>query len=60
MESYLRVAEICHRTGLSRWTIWRMAKAGQFPQPVKLATRAVGWLASEVETWMQQRQEERQ
>ena len=39
-------------TGLSRTTRWRLEAAGQFPARRRLSKMAVGWLASEVEAWM--------
>jgi prophage regulatory protein len=60
MQSYLRMTEICRRTGLSRWTIWRMEKEGSFPKSVKLGKNAVGWLLSELDTWEQHRQAARE
>ena len=49
----LRVRAVCERIGLSRPTLWRMVKAGQFPQPFQLASpSSVGWLASEIDAWI--------
>ena len=28
---------------ISRATLWRLAKAGQLPPPIKLSSQAVGW-----------------
>ena len=36
--------------GLSRSTIYRMMNDGEFPRPVVLGRRAVGWRAADVET----------
>lgn len=52
-ESILRLPEVKARTGLSRSTIYLRVSEGTFPQPVKLGARAVGWLESEVEAWLQ-------
>jgi prophage regulatory protein len=40
------------RTGLSRSTIYQRAGAGTFPKPVNLGARAVGWLESEIDSWL--------
>jgi len=32
---------------------------GTFPKPIKLGARAVGWLESEIEEWLQARIEKR-
>lgn len=43
-------------TGLSWSTIRRYEKAGDFPQRIKLGKRSVGHLASEVYSWMANRE----
>ncbi len=53
------MTEICRRTGLSRWTIWRMEKDGEFPKGIKIGKHAVGWLSSELDDWASQRQQAR-
>lgn len=42
------------RTGLSRSTIYLKIAQGSFPRPVTLGLRAVGWIESEVDAWIQQ------
>ena len=41
------------RTGYSRSSIYLKVQNGTFPKPVKLGARAVGWLESEIEEWIQ-------
>jgi predicted DNA-binding transcriptional regulator AlpA len=36
-------------------TIWRWVRAGQFPQPYKLAAQTTVWDANEVEQFLNQR-----
>lgn len=57
---FYRMRDLTEMMGLSRYTILRMIDAGSFPQPVKLAKRAVGWPVVEVSEWMQQRHQERE
>jgi prophage regulatory protein len=54
-DKYLRVKQVCERTGLSRPTIYNMMKAGTFPMKTALGERAVAWLESEILTWMEAR-----
>ena len=54
MISMLRRPEVEARTGLSRSTIYLKVAQGSFPRPVSLGPRAVGWVASEVEAWLEQ------
>jgi len=40
---FLRMASVMRRIGLGRSTIYRLIASRDFPAPVKLAGRAVGW-----------------
>lgn len=40
---------------LSRTTIWRLEKSGQFPKRVRLGQNSVGWLKGDVDTWLESR-----
>ena len=53
--SILRVQEVSRRVGLSRTTLWRLAKRGEFPQARKLTAKTIGWLESDVEEWIETR-----
>lgn len=37
--------------GISRTTAWRMQKAGDFPEPVTISAKRVGWWESELTAW---------
>lgn len=59
-DSVLRFREVREIVGLSRSTIWRMVRARTFPAPIQLASASsVGWLRSEVLTWMRERAAQR-
>lgn len=49
----LRLPEVKKRTGLSRSTIYLRISNGGFPKPISLGGRAVGWLDSEIDEWIQ-------
>ena len=51
----LRLPFVKNRTGLSRSTIYSSIEKGTFPRPILLGQRAVGWLESEVESWLASR-----
>ena len=58
MERIMRIPEVVQVTGLSRTTIWRRVKSGDFPAPVRLgslATRSLGWRESEIRKWIESR-----
>lgn len=52
---FLRLPEVTRITGLSKATVYRQAKAGEFPSPRKIGARASAWLSNEVEAWMTER-----
>ena len=51
----LRLPNVKAITGLSRSTIYLRMSEGKFPKHISLGSRAVGWLKSEVNTWMEER-----
>ena len=48
----IRIKDVMDRTGLARSTVYKYINLGQFPQPIKLGTRAVAWVEREVEAWI--------
>ena len=50
-----RLPVVQSRTGLGRSSIYDKIKKGEFPEPINLGLRAVGWIADEVEQWIQDR-----
>jgi len=51
----LRLPAVKNRTGLSRSSIYLRISKGEFPPSISLGGRAVGWLESDVESWLQDR-----
>lgn len=49
----IRIKDVMSRTGLGRSTIYKYVHLGLFPKPIRLGTRAVAWVESEVEAWIQ-------
>lgn len=47
----LRLPEVKRETGLSKATIYRKIKAGEFPKPVPLSDNAVGWFQGWIILW---------
>ena len=58
-ESLLRVEDVVEKIGVSRTTLWRWSKDGSFPQRIQLGQNSSGYVASEVETWIQDRMDAR-
>ncbi len=55
---FLRISAVEALTGLSRTTIYDWSAQGRFPRAVRLSERAVRWIESEVEEWMDERIEQ--
>lgn len=50
-----RLKTVIADTGLSRSSIYLMMRAGKFPKNVQLGARAVGWLESDIQAWIDSR-----
>lgn len=50
----IRIKEVLDRTGLGRSTVYKYMSLGEFPQSIKLGTRAVAWVESEIEDWIRE------
>ena len=51
----LRIRGIERYTGLSRSTLYRLIRAGDFPRPVRLTRATSAWVVAEVDRWLDQR-----
>jgi prophage regulatory protein len=48
----LRRPAVSTRTGLSRSSIYSMMSKDQFPRPIQLGGKAVGWREQDIEDWL--------
>lgn len=53
----MRRPDVLEATGLSTSTIYEMMAAGEFPKPIRLGKRAVGWPESVIREWLETRQQ---
>ena len=51
----LRLPQVINTTGLPRSSLYAKIAEGEFPAPIKLGQRSVGWSAAEVEAWIDSR-----
>ena len=51
-QTILRLPAVKARTGLSRSTIYLRISEGSFPRQVSLGPRAVGWVADEIDAYL--------
>ncbi|WP_111464891.1 AlpA family transcriptional regulator [Pseudomonas sp. URMO17WK12:I2] len=51
----IRLKDVIDSTGIARSTIYKLIGEGEFPKPVQLVGRTVGWVESEVQEWIRDR-----
>ena len=51
-EPMLRRRSVERMTGLSKSTLYRLIKKGEFPPPLRLTRKAVRWRREEVHEWL--------
>ncbi|AYK22939.1 TPA: AlpA family transcriptional regulator [Pseudomonas aeruginosa] len=51
----IRLKDVIDSTGIARSTIYKLIGEGEFPKPVPLVGRTVGWVESEVQEWIRGR-----
>ena len=52
MQTIIKLPEVKSKTALSRSTIYLKMSLGEFPRPISLGARSVGWIESEVQDWV--------
>ncbi|MHA6606217.1 AlpA family phage regulatory protein [Photobacterium damselae] len=55
----MRLKKMMHICSLDRSSIYKFIEDGRFPQSLSLGDRAVVWIESEVEEWIEQNVAER-
>ena len=56
-EKIYRVNKVLEKTGLPKSTLYAKMKDGDFPRPIKLGKRAVGWKCKDVQNWLDAKSE---
>lgn len=51
----LTIKEVCALTRYTPQHIYRLMRAGKFPQRVRIGANRVGWRLAEIETWIAER-----
>jgi prophage regulatory protein len=51
----LRLAQVCELTGLSRMTIYRLERRGEFPSRRQISSNSVAWVDQDVLAWIEAR-----
>lgn len=55
MPRIIRLPEVCRLVGLSRSSVLRLERSGQFPPKFSLSVRSIGWYEADVVAWVQTR-----
>lgn len=51
-KKFIRLPEVIKRTGFGKTWIYELIKAGRFPSQVKIGDRAIAFIESEVDAWI--------
>lgn len=51
----IRIKELVKKLSISRSTIWRLEKQGEFPQHFKLSARTACWKLSDFDDYLEKR-----
>jgi|TARA_B100000315_G_scaffold111505_1_gene102289 predicted DNA-binding transcriptional regulator AlpA len=51
----LNAKQVTQITNLSRVTLWRMERAGKFPQRISISPNRVGWRDDDINDWIDSR-----
>ena len=55
LDKIIRIKDVLELTGLSRTTLWRLEKKGQFPARLPLTAGSVGWRLREIKKWVDEK-----
>ena len=55
-DRFIRDPECEKMSGLSRTTRWRLEREGKFPKRRQISPNGVGWLLSEIQSWLESRE----
>lgn len=53
LQIFMSQKQVCEATNLSKTTVWRKQKDGDFPKPIKISANRVVWDQGELEKWQE-------
>ena len=56
-QKILSITDVCHLIHRSRKTLWTWVNNGDFPEPIRLRGRAIGWPESVYQEWIAKQME---
>ncbi|WP_099350727.1 helix-turn-helix transcriptional regulator [Erwinia amylovora] len=54
-QSFIRFPEVQKRSGYGKAWIYKLIAQGRFPQPIKIGSRSIAFIESEIDEWINQR-----
>jgi|25BtaG_2_1085352.scaffolds.fasta_scaffold00020_70 prophage regulatory protein len=54
-KTLIKRREVLQRTALANSSLYRLMESGDFPQSLQIGPRAVAWVESEVEQWIEKK-----
>ena len=55
MHKIIRLPDVKKATGLARSTIYKKISHQEFPRPISLGTKSVGWIEADIQGWIEGR-----
>lgn len=52
-ESFIRLTKVEDKTGLKKSMVYDLMSKDEFPKSIKIGDRAVAWISSEIDEWIQ-------
>lgn len=54
-KTLIRIQEASRRTGYGKSWIYKLIAQNRFPQPIKIGSRAIAFVESEIDEWVNKR-----
>ena len=51
----LRIIDVCRWLKISKPTFWRLRREADFPAPIAITDRVIGWERDEIQSWLEAR-----
>lgn len=55
----LRINDVCRWLKISKPTFWRLRREADFPTPIAITERVIGWHREEIQSWLEARRRTR-
>ena len=53
--SLMRIIDVCRWLKISKPTFWRLRREADFPTPIAITERVIGWPREEIQSWLEAR-----